>query len=78
MYHASKNTPGTSRIRSNGVRKCIDAVYTKICIRTLGIYYLVFLEGVCLFHIFVSLHALYSIPTGAVFRKRRKEANNKQ
>ena len=77
----SKDTSGASRILSNGIiRKCIAAVYTKICIRTLGIYeelFFVFLEGLCLLPIFVSLHALYSIPIGAVFRNRRMEANTK-
>ena len=53
-------------IRRNGIRTCIADVYTKMCIRTLGIYEVlfVFLEGTALLSVFVSLHAVYSIPTG--------------
>ena len=42
-------------------------------------YYFVFLEGICLFPILVSLHAVtVSWLVGSVFTKRSMEANNKQ
>ena len=77
-YHTSKDIPGTMRILSNGIRICIAAVYTKICVRTLGLYYFVFLEDLLVSYTCFTTRSLQYMPTGAVYRKRRMEANKKQ
>ena len=76
LVAALKNA-STLRILSNGIRKCIVAVSTKYVSShwVYFLFYFVLLEGLYLLPIVVSLHALYSIPTGAVFRKWRMEAN---
>ena len=71
MYHAFKNTPGTSRILSNGVIKCIDAVYTKICIRTSGIYYIMFLVGLLVSYICFTTRSL-QYPDWCGFQKEKE------
>ena len=63
-----------------GIRKCIPAVYTKICMSTLGIYYFVFFFQVygCFLYLIHYTRFTASRLVSALFRKKGIQAKNEE